>query len=153
MVVCEFETVDLMVVSLSTERGATVERIAAHDSSEESEEQEGEGEDHVQWVIRMKRTHGKAKGPGDDLSFSRVIASDEQRKRKGVSPFKPEMSPGVVRARDRLGYDDVGSEIDAIDRSSSDEEMVVPTAPQCAPSKASMWMMLLWALNCRALAV
>ena len=44
---CQFESMDLMVVSLSTGRSATVERIAAHDTSE-SEESEDDAEDQVQ---------------------------------------------------------------------------------------------------------
>ena len=42
------------------------------------------------------------------------------------------MSPSVVCAKDKLGHGDVGSEIDATDGSSSDEEEVVPVAPRCA---------------------
>ena len=106
---------------LSTERSATVQRIEAHDTSE-SEESENDAEDQVQWVIRMRRKHGRAKRQGDDLSFSRVIDSDEQRKRKGVSPFKPVMSPSVICTKDKFGYDDIGSEIDAINGSGSDED-------------------------------
>ena len=131
VIACQFESMDLMVMPLSTERSATVERIEAHDTSE-SEESKNDAEDQVQWVIRMWRKHGRAKGPGDDLSFSRVIDSDEQRKRKGVSPFKPVMSPSVICAKEKLGYDDVGREIDAISGSSNDEEKVVPVAPGCA---------------------
>ena len=113
VIACQFESMDLMVMPLSTERSATIVRIEAHDTSE-SEESENDAEDQMRWVIRMLRKHGKAKGPGDDLSFSRVMDSDEQRKRKSVSPFKPVMSPSVICAKDKLGYDDVGSEIYAI---------------------------------------
>ena len=125
VVACQFESLDLMATPLSTARSATIVRIETHDTSE-SEESEDDAEDQMRWVIRMMQKHEKAKGPGDDLSFSRVMDSDEQRKRKSVSPFKLVMSPSVTCAKDKLGYDDVGSEIDAINGSSSDEENVVP---------------------------
>ena len=46
VIACQFESMDLMVMPLSTERSATVERIEAHDTSE-SEESENDAEDQV----------------------------------------------------------------------------------------------------------
>ena len=61
VIACQFESMNLMVMPLSTERSATIVRIEAHDTSE-SEESENDAEDQVQWVIRMWRKHGRANG-------------------------------------------------------------------------------------------
>ena len=47
VIACQFESMDLMMMPLSTEKSATVERIEAHDTSE-SKESENDAEDQVQ---------------------------------------------------------------------------------------------------------